>query len=153
MAKEIERKFLVINDSYRAQSSSSHTIIQGYLSTNPEATVRVRLYDDRGFITVKSKNHGPERHEWEYEIPESDAIEMLGICTCVLRKVRYNCGRWEIDEFGGRLNGLVVAEIELSDMGEVITLPPFVGKEVTDDPGYYNSALAAALQPPSAASL
>lgn len=153
MAKEIERKFLVIDDSYRAQCDSSHTIVQGYLSTNPDATVRVRLFDHHGFITVKSRNHGPERHEWEYEIPEADAIEMLDICTCVLRKVRYRCGRWEIDEFGGHLAGLVIAEIELNDVDEVITLPSFVGKEVTDDPVYYNSMLAAAKQPPSVTTL
>ena len=149
MAKEIERKFLVISDSYRTLSVSADEIRQGYLSRNPDATVRVRLRGERGFLTVKSRNRGVARDEWEYEIPAADARDMLDrLCDGpVLSKTRYlvpgESGMWEVDEFHGRLEGLVVAEIELTSADTVVSLPDFIGREVSDDPRYYNSNLAA----------
>lgn len=149
MSKEIERKFLVTSDAYKSVSVSSSEIRQGYLSRNPDATVRVRLRGDKGYLTVKSRNKGISRDEWEYEIPAADAAEMLDrLCDGpVLSKTRYivatESGNWEIDEFHGRLEGLVVAEIELPAADTPIALPSFIGREVSDDPQYYNSNLAA----------
>ena len=144
MAKEIERKFLVEDLSYRSMADSCHNIVQTYLAANPDATVRLRIVDGRGFITVKGRNSGSERDEWEYEIPEADAREMMERCshTPVIDKTRYRVGRWEVDEYHGTLSGLIVAEIELSGADESVSLLPFVGKEVTGDCRYYNSALA-----------
>lgn len=144
MAFEIERKFLVKNDAYKILADSRKVIRQAYLSTLPEATVRVRTVDSRGFLTVKSKNHGAVRHEWEYEIPFNDALEMLEISAVspVIEKTRYALGRWEVDEFHGSLSGLVIAEIELDDEKEQFLIPDFIGKEVTGNPDYYNSTLS-----------
>ncbi len=144
MGREIERKYLVKDDSYRALATEAHHIRQAYLSTVPDATVRLRILDSQAFITVKGRNHGAERSEWEYEIPVADAEEMLAQCsqTPILDKTRYRAGRWEIDEFHGPLEGLVVAEIELEDADETFALPEFIGEEVTGDPRYYNSTLA-----------
>ena len=146
MAKEVERKFLVIDYSYKPLSTENYEIVQGYLSRDPKATVRVRTKGTKGFITVKGKNSGCVRDEWEYEIPLSEAIEMLRLCEApVLNKTRYivkhSGRRWEIDEFHGNLSGLTLAEIELNDPSEHIDLPSFVGEEVTDNPAYYNSNL------------
>lgn len=147
MAKEIERKFLVTDNSYRAMASAERHIVQGYLSRDPRATVRVRIADGRAWLTVKGRNDGAVRDEWEYEIPMSDARDMLGRCAMgrVIEKTRYIVDyggrRWEVDEFGGELSGLTVAEIELDSADEQPELPPFVGDEVTGDPRYYNSAL------------
>ncbi|MDO4319209.1 MAG: CYTH domain-containing protein [Bacteroidales bacterium] len=149
MAKEIERKFLVTSDAYRTLSVSACEIRQGYLSRNPDATVRVRLMGDRGFLTVKSRNRGISRDEWEYEIPARDAVEMLDrLCDGpVLAKTRYivpaESGDWEIDEFHGRLEGLVLAEIELPAADIPVIIPDYIGREVSGDPQYYNSNLAA----------
>ena len=150
MGKEIERKFLVSSDAYRTLATESHTIRQGYLSVNPDATVRVRILDDRAFLTVKSRNKGAERGEWEYEIPLADGRELLALCTgsAILEKVRYivparpDGFRWEVDEFGGAKAGLVVAEIELPDAATPFEIPDFIGREVTGQPEYYNSSLA-----------
>ncbi len=144
MAKEIERKFLVKSDSYRKSADSIHQIIQTYLSVSPESTVRIRILDEQAFITVKSKNQGATRNEWEYPIPSDDAREMIAACACspVIEKTRYRAGRWEIDEFHGTLAPLVVAEIELTDADEPIEVPDFIGREVTGDVRYYNSVLA-----------
>ena len=139
MAKEIERKFLVTNDSYRHMATSSSHIEQGYLSRDPEATVRVRVRDDRAFLTVKGRNHGMVRDEWEYPIPVGDARIMLRRCArgSILQKRRYLVPfegfTWEVDEFGGDHAGLVVAEVELPSADTVAPLPPFVGEEVTGD--------------------
>lgn len=148
MGKEIERKFLVINENYRSQSTAAYDIMQGYISTDPCRTVRVRIKGDRAFITVKGITEGCKRDEWEYEIPLVDAREMLErLCgTSVLSKTRYivPCGllNWEVDEFHGLHEGLVVAEVELPDAGSDIgPLPDFVGREVTGDTRYYNSSL------------
>lgn len=147
MGKEVERKFLVRDDSYRRMAADSCRITQGYISRRKEGTVRVRIYGKRGYLTVKGANRGIERYEWEYEIPVSDAREMLAtVCEAgVIDKVRYIVDfqgfRWEIDEFQGVLAPLVVAEIELPDAAVEPPLPPFVGKEVSDDPAYFNSNL------------
>lgn len=146
MAKEIERKFLVLNDSYKESASSRSEIAQGYLSAYPHPTVRVRIRDRRGFLTVKSRNHGATRDEWEYEIPYDDALGMLELCdpASIIRKTRYIVGAWEIDEFDGRHKGLTLAEIELRSEDESFELPDFIGEEVTGNPKYYNSSLASA---------
>ncbi len=146
MAKEVERKFLVTDNSYKTMSAESYNIAQGYLSRKPEATVRVRTKGAKGFLTVKGKNSGCERNEWEYEIPLSDASEMLNLCEApIIEKTRYIVNfsgkRWEIDEFHGFLTGLTIAEIELTDSSDSFSLPPFIGEEVTDNPAYYNSNL------------
>ena len=148
MALEIERKYLVVNDSYLSMAISSSQLMQGYLSTDPQRTVRVRTRDTRGYITVKGMNRSTVRPEWEYEIPASDAREMLNLPgTHCLEKTRYIVpyeGKiWEVDAFHGRHEGLIVAEIELSSPDEPFSLPPFVGAEVTGDSRYYNSVLAA----------
>ena len=148
MGKEIERKFLVIGNSFVDMASESLEITQGYLSTNAEATVRVRVIGEKAFITVKGKNEGAVRDEWEYAIPSSDARGMLQRCcgSNELEKVRYivpfGSHEWEVDAFGGRLQGLVVAEVELASADEEVALPPFAGREVTGDPRYYNSLLS-----------
>ena len=146
MGKEIERKYLVKDDSYLHMASGNVEIVQGYLSADADATVRVRLWGDKGRLTVKSRNRGAVRGEWEYSVPESDAREMLGLCgSRVLEKTRYQvpfCGRiWEVDVFHGRHTGLVLAEVELDSETQAYELPPFVGTEVTGDPRYYNSNL------------
>lgn len=146
MAKEIERKFLVADDSYLAKAISSSSISQGYLNRDPDRTVRIRLRDGRGFITVKTRNSGATRDEWEYEIPMADAAGMLAACEGVIEKTRYivpaaNGLKWEVDVFGGRLQGLVLAEIELPAEDTPIDIPRFIAREVTGDPAYYNSNL------------
>lgn len=146
MAKEIERKYLVKDDSYRGLATETITIAQGYLNRDPERTVRIRVWNNQGFITVKTRNHGLIRNEWEYEIPLADAREMLQYCERPIEKVRYiiptEAGlKWEVDEFGGRLKGLVVAEIEVPSEETKFPLPHFIGREVTGDPAYYNSNL------------
>lgn len=148
MAKEIERKYLVVDDSYKSMSTESHHIIQGYLSLKKEATVRLRIADDVAYITIKGINKGAIRNEWEYPIPIEDARELLQLASgTIIEKIRhivhYGEHKWEVDEFGGNNVGLVVAEIELRAEDEQFPLPPFIGQEVTGDPNYYNSALAA----------
>ncbi|MBD5194142.1 MAG: CYTH domain-containing protein [Bacteroidales bacterium] len=146
MAVEIERKFLVNSHDYRNMASACHTIVQGYLSKEPERTVRIRIKDDKGFITVKGKTIGCKRLEFEYEIPLDDAKDMLKLCLSpILEKKRYivnYCGfKWEIDEFEGYLAPLVMAEVELPDESLPLQLPAFIGEEVTGNPKYYNSNL------------
>lgn len=146
MALEIERKYLVVSDSYRMMAEKSSHIRQGYLSRDKERTVRVRTVDDKAFLTIKGKNIGDTRVEFEYSIPMEDAYELLRLCTGrVIEKTRYYVpyrGKtWEVDEFDGDLSPLVLAEVELSDSSEQFEMPPFVGKEVTTDPQYYNSNL------------
>lgn len=146
MGKEIERKFLVVGTSFVDRATASHTIAQGYLSTDPDRTVRVRILDDKGFITVKTRNSGAVRGEWEYEIPVADARELLPACLKTLEKTRYVVPagdglRWEVDVFAGRLDGLVLAEIELPEADTPFQKPGFIGEEVTGDPRYYNSNL------------
>lgn len=148
MAKEIERKFLVKDDTYKALASGSDEIAQGYISADPDGTVRVRLKGDKAFLTVKTRNRGCIRNEWEYEIPVADAREMLENCRgSIISKTRYYVPagdglRWEIDEFHGARQGLTVAEIELPTEGTAFAIPPFIGDEVTGNPAYYNSSLS-----------
>ena len=147
MAKEIERKFLVIDKSYREMAVTGRSIVQAYLNRDPKATVRVRITDDKAFLTIKGKNDGATRDEWEYPIPVSDARDMIARCASgrIIEKkrfiVHFEGYDWEIDEFGGELEGLIVAEIELPAEDAEFSLPPFVGDEVTGDPRYYNSSL------------
>lgn len=147
MGLEIEQKYQVRNDSYRGMSTSVREIRQGYLSRVPERTVRVRTVDDKGFITVKGLTRGLVRLEYEYEIPVTDARELLTLCEPpVIEKRRYIVDyagkKWEVDEFMGHLYPLVVAEIELNSEDEQYEIPPFIGKNVTGDPRYYNSNLS-----------
>lgn len=147
MALEIERKFLVADlEGALAGAVSSERIAQGYLSAAPEATVRVRVRGGRGWLTVKSPNRGAVRGEWEYEIPEADARELLALSqTGVIDKVRYivpfGGRRWEVDVFE-RPAGVVLAEVELPQENEPVELPSWIGREVTGDSRFYNSSLA-----------
>lgn len=157
MALEIERKFLVKDNSYKELAKARVDMMQAYLSTIPEATVRVRVAGDCGFITVKGVTTGCERQEWEYEIPVSDAREMASLAPeTMIEKTRWIVDRqgytWEIDEFRGRLSGLTVAEVELKNESEEPPLPSFVGREVTGDVRYYNSSLACCATPPPCSS-
>ncbi len=148
MALEIERKFLVKDRSYAEMAISRSSIRQAYISDRVNGTVRVRVCDDSAFLTVKSRNEGVVRHEWEYSIPVSDAEEMAFVIAgdWSIDKTRYVVEygglKWEIDEFHGRHEGLVVAEVELPDDGFEPEIPPFIGEEVTGDKRYYNSVLA-----------
>lgn len=148
MAKEIERKFLVKDNSFDKMTTRRSRIRQTYISDRPEATVRVRVRDDHAFLTVKGRNTGAVRDEWEYEIPVCEAEEMAGRLAggWSIDKVRHIVpfgGRiWEVDVFHGRHEGLVLAEVELEDADAAVELPPFAGEEVTGVAAYYNSVLA-----------
>jgi adenylate cyclase len=151
MGTEIERKFLV-TDPTVVEGVAGVAIRQGYLSRLPERTIRIRRAGERGVITVKGKNTGSRRAEWEYAIPAADADAMLAICEPpLLEKTRYRidvAGRtWEVDVFAGANAGLVMAEVELEAEDAVVELPPWAGAEVTDDPRYYNSNLSRAPMP------
>lgn len=148
MSKEIERKFLVNNDSWKNYVVGMEHLIQAYITHRINGTVRLRICDTKAFITIKGRTKGIERHEWEYEIPIEDAREMLANRIYqgkYIEKTRYylnfNGYRWEIDVFHGRHEGLVMAEIELPDSYHVLQLPSFIGKEVSHDPRYFNSNL------------
>jgi CYTH domain-containing protein len=145
MAKEIERKFLVSDESWRAGASGCR-YIQGYLSRDPERIVRVRQAGSSAYITIKGLAHGTTRQEFEYPIPFSDAEELMEICLRPLIEktryvVEYGGKRWEVDEFHGVNKGLVLAEIELSREDEAVDLPPWIGKEVSRDSRYFNAYL------------
>ena len=147
MALEIERKFLVDAEKISALNlTGGEKIFQGYLSTDKNKTVRVRVKNNRGFLTVKSANVGIVRKEFEYEIPVADAEEILKLCAPnVLQKVRYKveyAGKiFEVDIFSGRHQGLILAEVELNSPTEIVDLPDWIGEEVSDNPKYYNSNL------------
>ena len=147
MAQEIERKFLVRSDAWKVAATGVQ-MRQGYLSTSPARSVRVRTAAGRATLTVKGTKVGPRAAEFEYPIPLADAREMLAdLCRRPLvEKTRYNIsgpdGRlWEVDEFHAENAGLVVAEIELSHEDEAFARPAWLGDEVTDDPRYLNSNL------------
>lgn len=145
MATEIERKFLLENDVWRSQVTQSMRIAQGYLSTDP--TVRVRVKGSRGYLTIKGRSEdGISRAEFEYPIPVDDALEMLKLCPNVLDKTRniveYGGFIWEIDEFHGENDGLIVAELELPAVDAPYDKPAWLGQEVTGDVRYYNSMLS-----------
>jgi adenylate cyclase len=147
MAKEIERKFLVKGD-FKPFVSKQTRIVQGYLSSVPERTVRVRIKGDKGFIAVKGigNDSGASRFEWEKEVPVSEIDDLLKICEPgVIDKTRYlvKAGphTFEVDEFHADNQGLVLAEVELSSEGEEFEKPSWLGEEVTGDTRYYNSML------------
>lgn len=148
MAKEIERKFLVTDQKYKNLANRDEEIAQGYISVDPDRTVRVRIKGCKAYLTVKTRNHGMTRNEWEFSVPVEDAREMLAeCCGNILSKTRYyvpagNGLTWEIDEFHGAHEGLTVAEIELPAENVAFSRPAFIGKEVTGDPAYYNSSLS-----------
>ena len=147
MAQEIEKKFLVAGE-FKESAKKATRITQGYLSSVPERTVRVRVKGEKGYITVKGigNDSGASRFEWEKEIPVEDVRDLLKICEPgVTDKTRYlvDCDghTFEVDEFYGDNEGLVVAEVELSDENEAFTRPSWLGEEVTGDKKYYNSML------------
>ena len=146
---EIERKFLVNSLDFKKEAQRESRITQGYLSSAPERTVRVRVKGSRGFITVKGKSNesGTSRFEWEKEIPVTEAQELLKICEMgMIDKTRYEiaAGKYtfEVDEFFGENQGLILAEIELLDENDSFERPQWLGPEVTGDAKYYNAMLA-----------
>lgn len=146
MGMEIEHKFLVKDNSYKDAASKKSEIKQGFLSRARERTVRVRVRDDKGYITVKGIGSGAAHPEFEYEIPLDDALQMLSLCEPpVIEKTRYivmhEGNMWEVDEFHSGQEGLVIAELEVPSEEYRFPLPPFIGREVTGDPRYYNSQL------------
>ncbi|MDE5972236.1 MAG: CYTH domain-containing protein [Muribaculaceae bacterium] len=149
MALEIERKFLVSDPDILNRATRKIHIVQGYLSLLPEATVRVRIKDQSGYLTVKGLNSGATRHEWEYEIPLADARQMLSLSQgTIVDKVRHiltdnNGLTWEIDVFASPHPGLILAEVELPSADTPVELPEWIGREVTSDPQYFNSTMAA----------
>lgn len=147
MAIEIEHKFLLANDAWRAQVSHSVRYRQGYLSAQATSSIRVRISDQHAWLNIKSATLGSSRQEYEYEIPLADADEIINnLCRKpLIEKTRhfviYDGNTWEIDEFYGDNQGLVVAEIELDAVGQAFAKPDWLGQEVTDDLRYYNNNL------------
>lgn len=148
MAIEIERKFIVINDSYKAMAFQSDRIAQGYICREGGNSARVRVRGNNGYITIKgpSLDGGLSRFEWEKEISVAEALDLLKLChDGIIDKIRHlvKCGEhiFEVDEFFGDNEGLVVAEVELGDANEKFEKPDFIGEEVTGDKRYYNSRL------------
>ena len=146
---EIERKFLVQSDEFIQQATKKSTVVQGYLSKDPNRTVRVRIKDQKSFLTIKGKSNasGMSRYEWEKEIPLSEGKELIKLSLPkVIEKTRYfvpyEGNMFEVDIFEGIHKGLILAEIELNSELEEIKLPAWIGKEVTGDPKYYNASLS-----------
>ncbi len=146
---EIERKFLVTSDDYKAVALSKKRIIQGYLSSIPERTVRVRIKEDKAYLTIKGSSNasGMTRFEWEKEIPVDEAQSLLLLCEKgVIDKTRFEIKigshTYEVDEFYGENEGLEMAEIELQSETETFEKPDWLGEEVTADKRYYNSYLS-----------
>lgn len=148
MAIEIEHKFLLASDAWREQVSHSVIYKQGYLSSQPTSSIRVRISDNQAWLNIKSATIGTQRHEYEYEIPLTDAQEILdNLCLKpVIEKTRHfvthGKHQWEIDEFDGENAGLIVAEIELKAADETFAKPDWIGADVTQDVRYYNNNLA-----------
>ncbi|MES2304329.1 MAG: CYTH domain-containing protein [Gemmatimonadota bacterium] len=148
MAHEIERKFLIVPGAWRPDPARGMAVRQGYLSHDPARTVRVRVTGTQGFITIKGITRGISRLEFEYPIPVTDAEALLAkLCIRPLIEKRryrelYGGWTWEIDVFEGENAGLIVAEVELPTELTTVTLPSWVGREVSDDPRYFNSNLA-----------
>lgn len=149
MGIEIERKFLVTGDAWR--TAEGEGLRQAYLNRDKQRTVRVRIAGrcghERAWLTIKGVSVGATRSEFEYEIPVDDARELLALADGpaiekIRRRIEHDGHVWEVDEFFGANAGLVVAEVELTDEGQVLSLPAWVGREVTDDPRYFNSSLA-----------
>ncbi len=146
---EIERKFLTTSEVFKKEAFAQNRIAQGYLSSVPERTVRVRIKGDKGFLTIKgvSNESGLSRFEWEKEIPIDEATALLKLCEKgVIDKTRFEVkigGHiFEIDEFYGENEGLMIAEVELTSETEAFEKPVWLGKEVTNDSRYYNSYLS-----------
>jgi len=149
MKQEIERKFMVVGDGWRATAGTGKICCQGYVTVESSgATVRVRLLGERGFVTIKGASRGISRPEFEYEIPAADAEYMLeNLCSDrLVSKKRYtfeSAGMiWEIDVFSGLNEGLTVAEVELDSEAQFFEKPEWLGEEITSDFRYYNAALA-----------
>jgi adenylate cyclase len=149
MGVEIERKFLVAGDGWQKHVVQSGAIVQGYLTDGGAVTLRIRIIEQStALLTIKGARQGLSRPEFEYDIPLTDARDMLALAGgAVIRKRRFlldlSGGEWIVDVFEGEHHGLVLAEVELPAPDAVVTLPDWLGDEVTDDPRYYNSALAA----------
>lgn len=147
MAIEIERKFLLADDSWRLAADSGTKMRQGYLSNGEKSSIRVRTSGDAAHINIKSAEPGCVRREYEYPIPVADAEELLAdLCHVpLIEKVRYEVDFsgfiWEIDVFAGANQGLIVAEIELDNLEQEFSRPPWIGREVSDEIRYYNSHL------------
>ena len=146
---EIERKFLVQSDDFKIDAISEKRIVQGFLNTDPERTVRVRIKGEKGFLTIKGKSNksGTTRYEWEESIAMTDAEELLKLCEeGVIEKTRYEIPYdnhiFEVDEFHGQNEGLIVAEVELENENEFFQKPEWSGQEVTGEVKYYNSQLS-----------
>ncbi|ESU29867.1 hypothetical protein FLJC2902T_03450 [Flavobacterium limnosediminis JC2902] len=147
--QETERKFLVTSDDFKTLAFTQNRIVQGYLNSHPERTVRVRIKGDKGFLTIKGKGNesGTTRFEWEKEIPITEAEQLLPLCEeGTIDKIRYEItvGKhvYEVDVFSGANEGLIIAEIELSSETESFEKPNWLGKEVTGDERYYNAYLS-----------
>jgi len=146
MPLEIERKFLVKGNDWKTKQGERYR--QGYLNLDKERTVRVRLAGQQAYLTVKGITKGPSRSEFEYRIPANDAEELLKMCEGqIIDKIRHTVHdqgiKWEIDEFLGDNKGLVIAEVELESDDQFFGKPHWLGEDVTDDPRYFNSNLAA----------
>ena len=146
---EIERKFLVKSKTFLDDYTRCNRIVQGYLSSSPERTVRVRIKGENGYLTIKGKSNesGLSRYEWEKEIPITEAEQLLQLCEKgVIDKTRYEVivgtHVYEVDVFTAENDGLILAEIELSSEEETFEKPEWLGEEVTKDPRYYNSYLS-----------
>jgi adenylate cyclase len=146
---EIERKFLVKSEEYKERAFAKNEIAQGYLNSNPERTVRVRIKGNQGYLTIKGKGNetGMSRLEWEKEIPVDEARQLLNLCESgiiskIRHEVKFENHTFEIDEFIGENEGLVIAEIELHSEGEAFEKPDWLGEEVTNNERYYNSYIS-----------
>ena len=146
---EIERKFLVKSEAFKDQAFNSYDIRQGFLNSAPERTVRIRLKNDKGLLTIKGKSSadGLSRFEWEKEIPKTDAEALLLLCeNGIIDKTRYEVKvgnhTFEVDEFYGDNQGLIIAEVELNSKTDTFEKPDWLGEEVTGDIKYYNSNLS-----------
>ncbi len=148
MAIEIERKYLLKNNHWKRLGKGVE-YCQGYLNSNKHRTVRVRTVGDKGYLTIKGLTIGASKNEYEYEIPINDARELLDLCEQpLIRKKRYRIKVdgliWEIDEFHDENEGLCLAEVELETEDQQISVPDWIGEEVTDDPRYFNASLITA---------
>ncbi len=148
MAQEIERKFLVLDDSFKREAFSKSHILQGYICSGHGRTVRIRIRDERAYITIKgpSTNGGLSRYEFEQEVPMEDAQQLMKLCEPgIIDKTRWlvksGIHTFEVDEFHGDNDGLIVAEVELNTEDEPYEKPHFIGEQVTGDRKYYNSHL------------
>src|SRR5690554_7814490 len=146
---EIERKFLVNSEAYKSEAFKRTKIAQGFLNTHPERTVRVRIFGDHGYLTIKGKSNaaGLSRFEWEKQISLAEAEELLHLCEPgIIEKTRFEVQNgdhiYEVDEFLGENEGLIIAEIELGSENEPFSKPSWLGKEVTGQVKYYNSNLS-----------